>query len=109
MSLFAYKGRLADGKEKAGKVTAKSEKHARDRVATELGIVEVLSIDHQSEPTLSPADSPSKLKPSSKLQRMLYLQHGRCFFCGQELSENEATIEHLNPKAKGGTSVLSHN
>ena len=36
---------------------------------------------------------------------MLYLQHGRCFFCGEELHESDASIEHLNPKAKGGTST----
>lgn len=36
---------------------------------------------------------------------MLYLQHGRCFFCGEVLLENKASIEHLNPKAKGGTNT----
>jgi type II secretory pathway component PulF len=43
MSLFTYKGRLADGKDKSGKVTAKTEKDARERLAHEQGVVEVLS------------------------------------------------------------------
>lgn len=50
-----------------------------------------------------PAADP-KPKALSKLGKMLYLQSGCCFFCGKPLTENEASIEHLNPKSHGGTS-----
>jgi len=43
-----------------------------------------------------------KMKASSKLGRMLYLQSGRCFFCGEPLKPEEASIEHLNPRSRGG-------
>lgn len=46
-----------------------------------------------------------KPKGGSKLGKMLYLQAGRCFFCGQPLEEKDASIEHLNPKSKGGKST----
>jgi hypothetical protein len=46
-----------------------------------------------------------KPKALTKLRKMLYLLSGRCFFCGQLLSEEEASIEHLNPKSRGGTST----
>lgn len=56
-------------------------------------------------PTTATAVAPTnrQRKALSKLQRMLYLQSGRCFFCGELLSEQEASIEHLNPKSRGGT------
>jgi len=38
-----------------------------------------------------------------KLARLLYLQSGRCFFCGDPLNEADASIEHLNPTSRGGT------
>lgn len=41
-------------------------------------------------------------KAMTKLRKMLYLQSGRCFFCGQPLSEEDASIEHLNPKCRDG-------
>ena len=103
MSLYTYTGKLADGKAKSGKVTAKSEKQARERLAAELKVAVIDSIKPQVEPA-HPPKPPQKTKSLSKLQKMLYLQHGCCFFCGQELPEKEASIEHLNPKAKGGVS-----
>jgi len=45
-----------------------------------------------------------KARPLTKLRKMLYLQSGRCFFCGEPLKEEDASIEHLNPKSRGGTS-----
>jgi hypothetical protein len=113
MSLFAYNGRLVDGKGKTGKVTAKSEKAARDRIANEHKVAEILSIKPLAEPSRptktatqsAPKPNTPKTKALSKLQRMLYLQHGRCFFCGEELHESEASIEHLNPKSNGGKST----
>lgn len=44
-------------------------------------------------------------KGLTKLRRMLYLQSGRCFFCGDVLNEEDASIEHLHPKSRGGTST----
>jgi len=43
-------------------------------------------------------------KPLNKLQRILLFQHGRCFYCGEELSESQASIEHLLAKKLGGKS-----
>jgi hypothetical protein len=53
------------------------------------------------------AGPPTAQKPKalSKLRKMLYLQSGRCFFCGEPLKDQEASIEHLNPKSRGGTST----
>ena len=41
----------------------------------------------------------------SKFGKMLYLQGGTCFFCGRPLAEKDASIEHLNPKSRGGTNA----
>jgi 5-methylcytosine-specific restriction endonuclease McrA len=46
-----------------------------------------------------------RTKTLSKLTKMLYLQSGRCFFCREPLKEEDASIEHLNPKSRGGTST----
>lgn len=53
----------------------------------------------------SPAPKPQPSKSLSKLGRLLYLQSSRCFFCGELLSEADASIEHLHPKSRGGTST----
>jgi len=34
---------------------------------------------------------------------MLYLQQGKCFFCGEQLALVDANIEHLHPLSLGGT------
>lgn len=44
-------------------------------------------------------------KSQTKLQKLLYLQTGRCFFCGEHLRTEDASIEHLNPKSRGGTNA----
>jgi 5-methylcytosine-specific restriction endonuclease McrA len=44
-------------------------------------------------------------KALTKLKRILYLQAGKCFFCGLPLREADASIEHLNPKSRGGTNT----
>ena len=61
-------------------------------------------------PSAIPLISATTQKPKglSKLQRMLYLQSGLCFFCREPLKEEEASIEHLNPKARGGTSTTDN-
>jgi HNH endonuclease len=37
------------------------------------------------------------------LERLLFLQGGLCFFCSQPLPQSEASIEHLQAVATGGT------
>ncbi len=51
-------------------------------------------------PTSAAAESKSKGIP--KLRRLLYLQSDRCFFCGEPLALDEASIEHLHPLSRGG-------
>jgi hypothetical protein len=51
----------------------------------------------------SPKTKPITPKGLTKLKKILYLQGGNCFFCGKPLPEGEASVEHLNPKSRGGT------
>jgi CRISPR/Cas system Type II protein with McrA/HNH and RuvC-like nuclease domain len=37
-----------------------------------------------------------------KLQRLLYLQGGRCFYCGANLPLDTASIDHVIPQSMGG-------
>ena len=70
------------------------------------------------KPTTSPPPKPKVVAPKpvtpvktpaprsqslNKLEKMLYLQQGKCFFCGEKLALAEANIEHLHPLSKGGT------
>ena len=55
--------------------------------------------------TSSPQSQPKPSKALTKLRKMLYLQGGSCFFCGKPLSEDDASVEHLHPKSRGGTST----
>lgn len=105
MSLFSYRVIVKGGKEENGRITAKTEQKARDAVAKEKSVVSWLSIVEVAPPRPALKLEPRKTKPLSKLGRILYLQSGKCFFCGQLLDEKEASIEHLNPKSKGGTST----
>ena len=50
----------------------------------------------------APAPAPKPQSPT-KLERILYLQQGKCFFCGEKLAAADANIEHLHPLSKGGT------
>ena len=50
-------------------------------------------------PAPAPAPKPKTLK---KLEKMLYLQGGKCFFCGEKLGLADANIEHLHSLSKGG-------
>jgi 5-methylcytosine-specific restriction endonuclease McrA len=56
-------------------------------------------------PVMVAAPKAPKTKGLTKLRKMLYLQSGRCFFCGEPLKEEEASIEHLKPKSLGGASA----
>jgi 5-methylcytosine-specific restriction endonuclease McrA len=51
-------------------------------------------------PAVKPAPKPQSL---TKLEKMLYLQQGKCFFCGETLALADANIEHLHPISLGGT------
>lgn len=51
---------------------------------------------------------PIKANPLTKLEKMLYLQSGRCFFCGEPLDISEASIEHLWPVSQGGQRIESN-
>lgn len=53
-------------------------------------------------PALVPTPA-AKAHSLNKLEKMLYLQQGKCFFCGEKLTLAEANIEHLHPLSKGGT------
>jgi len=47
---------------------------------------------------------PAQKTPSlTKLEKMLYLQLNKCFFCGEKLLLPDANIEHLHPLSLGGT------
>jgi hypothetical protein len=41
--------------------------------------------------------------PIPPLGRLLFAQGGLCFFCSTPLSKEDATVEHLDAKANGGT------
>ena len=38
-----------------------------------------------------------------QLERLLFLQGQRCFFCQQPISPGEASVAHLNATSNGGT------
>jgi 5-methylcytosine-specific restriction endonuclease McrA len=60
---------------------------------------------HGPGPVSSKAPEITPSKALTKLRKVLYLQGGQCFFCGKPLKEEDASIEHLNPKSRGGTST----
>lgn len=113
MSLFRYTIKLEGGTAKNGSITAKTEDEARKKVSAKHVVAEWVSIkaDKPSPPTAKPVKPQAprlqvpKSKSMSKLEKMLYLQSGRCFFCREQLSVAEASIEHLHPRSKGGTST----
>lgn len=105
MSLYHYKVSISGGKIKSGRITAKTEKEARERLAAQMRIVEWHSITAVAPKVEAVEPEVQKPRPASKLAKMLYLQSGRCFFCGDLLKEEDASIEHLNPRSKGGPST----
>lgn len=38
-----------------------------------------------------------------QLERLLFLQGNRCFFCGESIPNGEASVEHLVASSRGGT------
>lgn len=118
MSLFRYSVKLDGGATKSGSITAKTEEEARQKIYSLHSIAEWLSIaaDKPKPPKPAPvkavkAPPPSikpsllKKKPMSKLEKLLYLQSGKCFFCREALALSDASIEHLHPRSKGGKST----
>jgi len=89
---------------------ARSERKARQKEMQ----AHVLPPGSETSPVVKEAsaiDLPpqgTKTRPLTKLRRMLYLQSGRCFFCGQPLSEAEASVEHLVPRSHGGPSSVEN-
>lgn len=43
--------------------------------------------------------------PLSLIERLLFAQGGLCFFCSSPLPRQNATVEHLDAKANGGTNA----
>lgn len=41
--------------------------------------------------------------PTTPLDRLMFAQGGRCFFCKQSLPKTEASVEHLVASANGGS------
>lgn len=109
MSLFRYSIKLEGGATKDGSITAKTEEEARKKISAAHKVAAWVSVKAAGpaapsapKPEKPPAPKP---KPSTKLQRMLYLQAGKCFFCGEQLALRDASIEHLQPRSKGGGST----
>ena len=48
------------------------------------------------------APKPAATKKPTKLQKLLLQQSGRCFYCGELLREEDASIDHLQPRSLGG-------
>ena len=46
---------------------------------------------------------------TSKLEKLLFTQGGKCFFCKKKLERNEASVEHLLAKANGGNNNNNEN
>jgi 5-methylcytosine-specific restriction endonuclease McrA len=49
-----------------------------------------------------------KLGCSRRLQRVYHMYRGCCAFCHKKLQINESTIDHLYPKARGGSNDLEN-
>jgi hypothetical protein len=45
----------------------------------------------------------TKNMPTTPLDRLMWAQGNRCFFCDQPLPRDDASVEHLWAKANGGT------
>lgn len=103
MSTYLYEVLLPEGIRKAGRRTAKTEALLRQRLAKELPILKWISLEEVPPTKPAAPEKGGKLRSRSKLEKILYLQAGRCFFCGEPLEEEDANIEHLNPKSRGGT------
>jgi len=109
MGLYLYTVAINNAPGKNGKTTAKSPDAARTQIKKqfptgslvaleEIPPAPVTTPDHNHEKSLPPRPK----RPVSKLERILFLQSGKCFFCRENLPVAIASIEHLSPKSKGG-------
>ena len=46
---------------------------------------------------------------SSQLEKLLFAQGGKCFFCKNNLERSEASVEHLLARANGGSNDINEN
>jgi hypothetical protein len=128
MSHYLFKITLAYGKPKSGQVTGKTEILARERlqqiyplsrldsirpkpdVPAQARVItpklEAPAVPKNSTP-VKPAQAPKSTAPksSTKLDKLLFQQSNKCFFCGKTLTKAEASIEHLQPKSGGGNNA----
>lgn len=109
MSLFRYVIDLPNQAGKEGRITAKTEKDAKEQVLEKHPEGKNLILEAQPTVTKGPAKKAATKaakktgsKSLTKIEKYIYLQHGKCFFCGDELTLENATIEHLLPVSKGG-------
>ncbi len=108
MPLYRYKITLEDGKERSSRLTAKTEEAAKEAIKALPKFSELKEIKLITTPKVSaaaPTQAPlteKTAKPAGKLDRLLYLQSHRCFFCGRSLKREEASVEHLMPRASNG-------
>jgi 5-methylcytosine-specific restriction endonuclease McrA len=78
---------------------------ADKRASLKNGGVSIKPPQTQPSTRLTAPPKPTTAKALTKLGKLLYLQGGNCFFCGMPLTEEHASIEHLNPKSRGGVST----
>jgi 5-methylcytosine-specific restriction endonuclease McrA len=84
---------------------ANADKRALLKQKLKNGTAPITQLQIQQNGSSPTFPQPKMLKPLTKLGKMLYLQGGNCFFCGRGLKEEDASIEHLNPKSRGGAST----
>ena len=109
MSLFTYIIDLPNQAGKEGRITAKTEKDAKDQITEKHPEGKNLILETHPSVTKKAAKKVAKkavkktaTKGLTKLEKYIYLQHGKCFFCGEKITLGNATIEHLFPVSKGG-------
>lgn len=81
---------------------------ARKGLLKALKASETAPFDESKAPDKLPRQNAAKASGLTKLEKMLFLQGGKCFFCGQLLPAAEASIDHLLPLSQGGRRVESN-
>jgi 5-methylcytosine-specific restriction endonuclease McrA len=111
VSLFSYIIDLPNQVGKVGRITAKTEKDAKEQIAEKHPEGKNLILEAEASVTQKAVKKAAKkatkktttAKGLTKLEKYIYLQHGKCFFCGEKLTQGNASIEHLNPVSRGGS------
>lgn len=86
----------------------KNARLARRAHLKSLKAAETLPPTESKTQNKQPQQNKTKAHGLTKLEKMLYLQGGKCFFCGQMLPAAEASIDHLLPLSQGGQRVESN-